>query len=149
MSEWINNLKGLVQERGSRLFITLSGRENFNSMLMMIQTYRVNKCRCCFHIFKNIFRSGFVVNALLHNSFSNTYLSRYNSDFLDYQCQHTWIETKQKRFLNVLSEKKTPIMIMSIKDNYYSLRFVSVMKIQNNMFKCMPVWTIEWGWGAI
>ena len=36
-------------------------------------------------------------------------------------------------------KKKTPIMIMSIKDNYYSLRFVSVMKIQNNMFKCMPV----------
>ena len=30
-----------------------------------------------------------VVNTLLHNSFSNKYLSRYSSDFLDYQCQHT------------------------------------------------------------
>ncbi len=26
---------------------------------------------------------------LLHNTFSNTYLSRYSSDSLDYQCQHT------------------------------------------------------------
>ena len=25
---------------------------------------------------------------LLHDNFSNTYLSRYNSDSLDYQCQH-------------------------------------------------------------
>ena len=35
---------------------------------------------------------------LLHNSFSNTYLSRYNLDSLDYQCQHTatllWTSTQ-------------------------------------------------------
>ena len=33
----------------------------------------------------------YVVNALLHNSFSNMYLSRYYLDSLDYQCQHTAI----------------------------------------------------------
>ena len=33
--------------------------------------------------------SSTVVNIILHNIFSNKHLSRYNSDSLDYQCQHT------------------------------------------------------------
>ena len=34
-----------------------------------------------------IYRNMYVVNALLHKSFPNKYLSRYKSDSLDYQCQ--------------------------------------------------------------
>ena len=32
-----------------------------------------------------MYAGNYVVNTLLHNSFPNTYLSRYSSDSLDYQ----------------------------------------------------------------
>ena len=35
----------------------------------------------------SVYLSIHVVTVLLHNSFSNTYLSSYNSDSIDYQCQ--------------------------------------------------------------
>ena len=37
-----------------------------------------------------IYRNMYAVNALLHKSFPNKYLSRYKSDSLDYQCQRTY-----------------------------------------------------------
>ncbi len=42
--------------------------------------------RTCKH--KSTIQQFICSKRLLHNNFSNTYLSRYNSDSLNYQCQH-------------------------------------------------------------